>query len=100
MCKKSSEPQAEMFTQSHVLELGTMSEYDRSAPRPRGNDSPITRMRLAKGLTQAQLAEIVGCRQVDISLWENGVRQPSAKSAIKLAHALNCRMEELYGLEG
>ena len=76
-----------------------MSEYDRSAPRPRGNDSPITRMRLAKGLTQAQLAEIVRCRQVDISLWENGVRQPSAKSAIKLAHALDCRMEELYDVE-
>lgn len=71
----------------------------RTDPRDRGNDSPITRLRLAKGLTQAQLAEIVGCRQVDISLWENGVRQPSAKSAIKLAHALNCRMEELYGQE-
>lgn len=76
-----------------------MFEYDRSAPRPQGNDNPIARMRLAKNLTQGQLAEIVGCRQVDISLWENGIRQPSAKSAIKLAHALDCRMEDLYDVE-
>lgn len=76
-----------------------MSEYDRSAPRPRGNDSPITRLRLAKGLTQAQLAKIVRCRQADISLWETGVRQPSPKSAIKLAHALDCQMGELYDVE-
>ena len=71
----------------------------RTDPRDRGNDSPITRLRLAKGLTQSQLAEIVRCRQADISLWENGVRQPSAQSAIKLAHALDCQMEELYDME-
>lgn len=72
-----------------------MSEYDRSAPRPRGNDNPIARMRLAKGLTQNQLAEAVGCLRGDISRWERGSRRPNIGSAIKLARALDCKIEDL-----
>lgn len=72
-----------------------MSEYDRSAPRPRGNDNPIARMRLAKGLTQNQLAEAVGCLRGDISRWERGSRRPNTGSAIKLARALDCKIEDL-----
>lgn len=73
-----------------------MSEYDRSAPRPRGNDSPITRLRLAKGWTQARLAEEVGCLRVDIGRWERGERRPIISSAIKLARALDCKIEDLF----
>ena len=75
-----------------------MSEYDRSAPRPRGNDSPITRLRLAKGWTQSRLAEEVGCLRGDISRWERGERRPSIGSAIKLANALNCKIEDLFDI--
>ena len=75
-----------------------MSEYDRSAPRPRGNDSPITRLRLAKGLTQAQLAKEVGCLRKDVSRWERGERRPSIGSAIKLARALGCKIEDLFAI--
>lgn len=75
-----------------------MSEYDRSAPRPRGNDSPITRLRLAKGLTQSQLAEAVGCYAKDICRWERGEHRPSAESAIKLARALDCKIEDLFDI--
>ena len=46
--------------------------YDRKAPRPT-NDSPIARRRLALGLTQAQLADIIGCYAKDICRWEKGV---------------------------
>lgn len=73
-----------------------MSEYDRSAPRPRGNDNPIARMRLAKGLTQNQLAEAVGCLRGDISRWERGERRPNTGSALKLARALGCKIEDLF----
>lgn len=73
-----------------------MPEYDRSAPRPRGNDSPITRLRLAKGWTQAQLAEKVGCLRGDISRWERGERRPNTSSAMKLARALGCKIEDLF----
>ena len=75
-----------------------MPEYDRSAPRPRGNDNPIARMRLAKGLTQNQLAEEVGCLRKDVSRWERGERRPSISSAIKLARALDCKIEDLFAI--
>ena len=75
-----------------------MSEYDRSAPRPRGNDSPITRLRLAKGWTQSRLAEEVGCLRGDISRWERGERRPNTGSAMKLARALGCKIEDLFAI--
>lgn len=67
----------------------------RKAPRERGNDSPITRARLACGLTQGQLAEAVGCLQKDISGREHGARTPSAQTLVKLAKSLRCNMEDL-----
>ena len=75
-----------------------MPEYDRSAPRPRGNDNPITNLRLAKGWTQEQLATEVGCLRKDISRWERGERRPSIGSAIKLARALDCKIEDLFAI--
>ena len=36
-------------------------------------------MRERAGLTQEQLAELVGCRQPAISAWENGTRVPAAR---------------------
>lgn len=70
----------------------------RTDPRDRGNDSPITRLRLANGLTQAQLAKEVGCLRGDISRWERGERRPNTGSAIKLARALGCKIEDLFAI--
>lgn len=68
----------------------------RAAPR-KTNDSPIARMRRAKGMTQGQLAEMVGCYTKDISRWENGERNPASKSLHALATALGCTIDELMG---
>ena len=70
----------------------------RTDPRDRGNDSPITRLRLAKGWTQAQLAEEVGCLRGDIGRWERGERRPNTGSAMKLARALDCKIEDLFAI--
>lgn len=70
----------------------------RTDPRDRGNNSPITSLRLAKGMTQQQLAEAVGCLRGDISRWERGERRPSIGSAIKLARALDCKIEDLFAI--
>jgi transcriptional regulator with XRE-family HTH domain len=67
---------------------------NRNNPR-RTNDSHIARMRIDLGLTQAQLAEKVGCYPKDISRWETGVRNPGAKSLMALAKALGCSIEDL-----
>lgn len=59
------------------------------------NISPIKRMRETCGLTQKQLAELIGCTQKDISRYETGTRNPSAQTIQKLARVFNCTMEEL-----
>lgn len=50
--------------------------------------------RKAAGLTQVELAEKVGCKQKDISRWENG-RPTTAETLKKLAQALGCSMDDL-----
>lgn len=51
--------------------------------------------RLAAGLTQGQLAELVGVQQRDISRWEGGHREPGVLIVKKMAQALGCSMDEL-----
>lgn len=67
----------------------------RTSPRQRGNTSPLAEARMSAGLTQAQLAQKVGCTQKDISRWEHGVYTPSAAYAVSLADALGCTVEQL-----
>lgn len=67
----------------------------RTAPRARGNTSPLAAARMAAGLTQTQLADRIGCRQKDISRWENGVRSPSLPYALALSDALGVPVADL-----
>ena len=44
--------------------------------------------RLAKGLTQAQLAEAIGVKPTQIANWEQGTRKPKVGALMKIADAL------------
>lgn len=48
----------------------------------------VIRLRIEKGLTQKQLAELVGTKQSAISRLENGSYNPSIEFLSKIAHAL------------
>lgn len=50
--------------------------------------------RMAAGLTQAQLAEKIGCSQHHICRWEAG-QEPRALTLKNLAQALGCTMDDL-----
>ena len=67
----------------------------RKGPRDRGNKSLLTKERIAIGLTQKQLADLVGCNQKDISRWESGDRKPTIESLMKLSKALNQPLEKI-----
>lgn len=51
--------------------------------------------RKAAGLTQAQLAEKIGCTQRDISRWEAGLVEPGVLIVKKMAQALGCSMDDI-----
>ena len=53
----------------------------------------VARLRLLRGLTQAQLAEMVGTRQPSIARLENGSSTPSLSFLNKIAAALNAKIE-------
>lgn len=55
----------------------------------------LKRARKAAGLSQADLAEKVGCHQKDISRWESGLHEPGALTLKKMAQALDCSMDDL-----
>ena len=53
----------------------------------------IARLRIAHGLTQAQLAEMVGTHQPSIARIENGKSLPSLLFLERVASVLNARVE-------
>lgn len=68
--------------------------HNKTAPR-HTNESPLARMRFARGITQTQLAEMTGYYQKDISRWERGEHVPSVQIIAKLARALECSIEDI-----
>jgi DNA-binding XRE family transcriptional regulator len=53
----------------------------------------VARLRMLRGLTQAQLAEMVGTHQPSIARLENGSSTPSLSFLSKIAEALNAKIE-------
>jgi len=53
----------------------------------------VARLRTQRGLTQAQLAEMVGTRQPSIARLENGTSVPSLSFLDRIAKALDARIE-------
>ena len=56
-------------------------------------------LRLNLGITQPQLAEMVGVSKAVISFWENDINEPKASYVKILAKCLNVTSDYLLGLE-
>jgi DNA-binding XRE family transcriptional regulator len=59
----------------------------------------VARLRMLRGLTQAQLAEMVGTRQPSIARLENGSSIPSLSFLQRIAAALDAKIEVRLVLE-
>lgn len=55
--------------------------------------------RAKRDLTQAELADLAGVTRKSINAIETGHMVPSTILALKLAHALGVKVEELFALE-
>jgi transcriptional regulator with XRE-family HTH domain len=55
--------------------------------------SDLIRLRLAKGLTQEQLAKLLNTKQESIARMENGGSLPSLSTVKKVANALDAELE-------
>lgn len=55
--------------------------------------------RTSKNLSQAELAEMLGCTKQAISDIERGYRPPSAKIIKAMAESIGCSADEILGVE-
>ena len=60
----------------------------------------IEEARKAKGMTQEQLAKLLGITQGAVAQWENGLTHPSFQMLQKVASALGVTVDELIGKAG
>lgn len=56
----------------------------------------IKQRRIALGLDQKDLAELLGCDTSAVCKWETGVSLPQASKLPALAAALNCTIDDLF----
>lgn len=59
----------------------------------------IKELRIKKGLTQAQLAQLLGCSSSVISAYELGTKKPSYENLTTLARIFNVSTDYLLGVE-
>jgi transcriptional regulator with XRE-family HTH domain len=59
----------------------------------------IKKARKAAGITQKELAEMIGVHQKDISRWENGERTPNIEAFSGICKALKTSADTLLELE-
>lgn len=55
----------------------------------------IRQIRLARGMTQKQLAELVDVSESMISQYESGKKSPSNETLLKLGEALDCSVSDI-----
>lgn len=56
-------------------------------------------LRRERGIGQVELAKAIGVSKGIISLWENGLREPSLESLVSLALFFDITTDELIGYE-
>lgn len=61
--------------------------------------SNLKELRQEKKLGQIELAKLLGVSKGVISLWENGLREPSMSSLIAIAKFFKISIDELVGIE-
>ena len=57
----------------------------------------LKELRLERNLGQVELAKAIGVSKGIISLWENGLREPSMYCLVSLAKYFNVSVDELIG---
>ncbi len=58
----------------------------------------LKELRTEKGIGQVQLAEAIGVSKGIISLWENGLREPTMSSLILLSKFFDVSIDYLVGI--
>jgi putative transcriptional regulator len=61
-------------------------------------NEPLIHARKAKGWTQEQFADLLGCQKTTVSNWENGVSSPKLADAFTVSELLGQDINELFSI--
>ena len=56
----------------------------------------IASKRAERGMTQQELADLIHEERAHVSRWETGKYNPNVITALKIAKALKCKVEDLF----
>jgi putative transcriptional regulator len=56
----------------------------------------LVKARKESGLTQAELARLIGCQKTTVCNWENGYSKPRLHEAFKLSRILNKSVDSIF----
>lgn len=59
----------------------------------------LKELRLKRGLTQQEIADLVHVNRVTYTNWEKGKREPSFENLVKLADLFEVSLDWLFGRE-
>lgn len=78
-----------------------VNEIDDSQKAVKGGDTLVNMkfLRERQGLQQEELAQILDVGRSTVAMWETGKSYPRGETLVKLADALRCSIDELYGRE-
>ena len=82
--------------------LAIMAKHARSAPEKKADAAlgrRLAKFRKERALTQVELADKVGSKQVVISDYERGRLRPNPSMLVRLAKALEVSTDEILGLK-
>lgn len=66
----------------------------------RGDKLNLRQLRHDRGLTMKQVAEMAGCSEAAVSLYERDKRKPTLITAYRIAKALNVSIDDLFKKAG
>ena len=62
-------------------------------------ETRLKEIRQSRGITQVEMARLLGINQRRYASWERMEREPNAVEIVKCAHILRCSTDEILGLE-
>lgn len=68
-------------------------------PRPKQGER-LLKLRLEAGISQRELADLIGEPQQNVAYWEQSEKPPRSDAVPKIAKALGVRVEDLFDTEG
>jgi len=85
-----------MKTRNETVRLAPVAERDKAMKDHLARTHPLRRARVAAGLTQKALADLLGVEQPHIARWESGTQLPRVDRAVRLASALGTTVETIW----